>query len=179
MEERKDIPIWIGVVGLLLVVASLFFDCTELKACIQQGITVLGSLDYVVTMFTLMFAALYFMLGYKKNSAIYYKMFVWSYAVGMGVLVLLMEGKPLVFIISSLINYGILFVLAVGKDLGKVRSYILCILGLLLETLSVILFIRIFGTQYISCMSSKVLLSILLLVMIYAKYADKDSRGTK
>lgn len=177
-EEKKEVPIWIGIVGLILIITCIIFDCNELKISIETNMSVLGSLDYVCTMLTLLFAALYFMMGFKKDAAPYYKLFAWMFAISTCVFVLAVRTMPIVFVIIGLINYAILSILAVAKDLGKKKSFILCIISIVVSAAAIVLFC-ILNAGSVITMASKLLLSVLLFVMVNAKYADKGIRGTK
>jgi len=125
-----------------------------------------------------MMAALYAVFGYKKKAALYFKLFCWTFVLhDLIAVVLLVRIMDTLGIIMLAMSFFIIAVIAVTLNLGKRNSYILAIANILLFV--VMLVRNIIGGFPFSAPLSAILASVILLVMVFAKYRDKDARGTE
>ena len=145
-------------------------------------------------MVSLLAAIHYVFMGYKKDAAGSYKTFLFFCAFSELLSVLLSASfedqlSSTVGAFLSALTYGIILVMAVGKDLGKTVSYILC--GII-YAVRMFAFLSTFiafpgitrgGTEintiYTLYAAASALIAFLIGIFTYAKYVDKEDRGTK
>ena len=181
---RKNLKA-IGIVNSIAIVV-----CIALRlASLSQASTLLAKIDLFACVIALTFGLFYSLSGYKKDSAIYFKAFVYLYAAtsilsfATAIISLMVDGS-FVFdlntakiIIHAIVTICI-SILAIGLDLGKKKSLQLTYAILLLNIVKLIISL-VSKTQFaiISSDVSNVLLTCTLLVFVCAKYVDKQSRG--
>lgn len=139
-------------------------------------------LDSIIFIATLVFGLLYSLNGYKKDSAKYYKAFLYLYLVSntFSVSVLFVNRLNLFISILKILEFVLLFVLAFIKDLGANRSTNLSLLILIISVIDVLYgAIKIGNIISISSGFSALVLSCALCVFVSAKYKDKEARGAK
>ena len=189
MDKKKPVFFWVTlavsiVVGLISLVANYY-------SLFAEGISVISRFANCFTVVSVLCGLMYFVYGAAKNAAAYFKVFMVSFAavVLFSIASLAYDnasnGTPGKAAVLTLV-YGcilcLLMVLFVGKDLGKGRS--LC--------LSSTTFVAFVGLCIYSLIENKGLaameagrvfghidLALMLVFMVYAKYADKTARGTK
>lgn len=145
-------------------------------------------------MISLLAAIHYVFMGYKKDAAGSYKVFLYFCAFSELISVLLaasFEDKlsSTIGAFLSALTYGIILVMAAARDLGKVISFSLC--GVI-YAVRMFAFISTFvalpgmarggeeiNTIYTLYTAASALIAFLIGIFTYAKYVDKEDRGTK
>ena len=195
--EGKKTGLIIGILNMLLVAACVAGCIYTLFAGMGTYYTIAAGVELLA----LVFSVLYFFFGYKKDAAKYYRLFMLFYAftyvaeIFAGIFEYKNTGtigvtqKVSYTIIVSMILYGNALILAVGNNIGKTASYILCGINIFAYALPV-LAVVIPGLEIVSFESRAVasasiilyvtwlILAFNALLMTIAKYHDKDLRGT-
>lgn len=139
-----------------------------------------------------MIAAFYYVvMGYTKEHAWAYKAFLISY-IGSALFSLYNSAQNsqnmLSVVVASLV-FGLIIVIAVSKDLGKAKSFLVC--GAIIVLCAVKLADTVvrhpgtwfggtaFGSMLLIRYISQLLMGIMLTLMTAAKYVDKRARGSK
>lgn len=132
----------------------------------------------VMTVLGLISALVYFVTGYKKESAKYLKACIYFYtAVTFGG-ILYVKANAIIYLITAALSFGVLCVLAVADNLGKAKSFALC--GINVASAFARVAVLLLTKQKIgSGTVTSLVMAIILGICIYAKYTDKDSRGAK
>ena len=149
-----------------------------------NNMDVFYKIEAIADLLALAGASIYLVLGYKKGVASIYK--ACMYICGLHALLVtalaINEEIKYIPVIFCAISYGNIFLLALGKDLGKKMSLGLAITVVLLRTFGFVssIFERtgVFNTYSILILSQLVL-ALFVLIIVYAKYTDKKNRGTK
>ena len=143
----------------------------------------------VLTIAAFLIAAIYVFKGYTKAVAVSFKVFTLLFALS---ICLSIAGAFRVNIIPALCEtVSLIFVvfLALKKDFGKSNSFSLCGLVAILSIANIIEVVKLnpgvkldgtsYGSLILGRAIAQLLISYLFGVMTYAKYLDKESRGTK
>ena len=180
MESTTKILKQAGVFNAVLILIGMGYAIARLFGNVNGYMIA----DVALQLLAFAFALKYAFQGYKKDEAKSFKAFLWVTALSLAVTIvdILMSGKPpITMAVFPGIRLICVLLLALIKDLGKTKSYLLagiCFLS------SVAGFIR----QLIAAVSlsqalfkslSGFVLSSVLFVFVLAKYIEKESRGTK
>lgn len=148
---------------------------------------VMPKVGTVLNLLALICATVYFMDGYKKQSQFFYKGFFAFYAIHLltGTYGMVMDFEPSVmsaaWILLFEVTFANLLMLFIPANLGGKKSEVLAILNMCLWigflTFDVITG-KLTSPIYAIRISSYVLCSILIVVLVLAKYNDKKERGT-
>ena len=192
MDNKKYLPI--KTLHLVLMVGALLGSCYAAYYNFSvYGASVLMISD-ICPILAIIFGLYYFFKGYKKNTAIYYKLFMTFFLIEFAITVLcgmVTIKYDYIPAVIELITLVCISLLSYGIDLGKTKSSVLVITIIVCR---VIMLISVFTTSaemlsnlfanagLFMCVIS--LLSDVLLagsagLMVYGKYIDKESRGTK
>ena len=144
------------------------------------------------------FGFFYFINGYKKDAASFYKYYTLLFAFRIFISIASIDAMfnatlgstSQLQIIVALLPYTPVLILALVKDLGKKKSYALSgitfawYLALLIISIILSAANKVDVSSAIEAMGviksvTMVVFSALLVVMTIAKYQDKDARGTK
>ena len=188
MQVNKFLPL--KVIHLLCMLAAVVL-CLRSLSEISADTTIfsdtgLRALTYVAEIIAMLTGIMYVLFNYTKAAAIYYKTFMaiqvvvqaivgYRQAVG--------TASP-VEAIFTIIPFIALVVLAVGKDLGKVATYIIAGILLICRVTVLVLAAVAIGTDpgrdfaVISFAVSDIVLAITTGFMVTGKYFDKAARGT-
>lgn len=193
MQKKLSLPVLI-VNGILIVAAfaaSMYVIFMESAPMFQR---IYSAIDLLI----LGFGFFYFINGYKKDAASFYKYYTLLFAFRIFLSVISVDalfdvngigGFPLK-ILMALLPYTPVLILALVKDLGKKKSftlsgivfawYFLCLVATIVISASGSLnILAMLNTMNIIKNATMVVFSALLVVMTIAKYQDKDARGTK
>ncbi len=140
------------------------------------------TLDAVFIILAMLAAAYYMLGGYSKNAAKYYKVFA-AFAALSGLVTLIsscVSGIGALFVIIDAIVFAIILYMTFSLNQGKKRSYVFCGIAVALRVIGLVAFLIVGNatgvvvTRYVSY----IILACLLGIMTFAKYVDKDARGT-
>lgn len=190
MEKKRTISLWASIYLLVILAVILFFNVYVIVTH-ALPIFVIGACEGVLGCLAALFYAL---KGYSKNAAKYYKLYMvfvflnYQMAVSSsGIRVTGLGGGLLGAACCLLAAFAL--TLALSHDLGKTTSMILCwgmvavsfgiIVVMFLEHPGVFRGGNITSTAAIIRACSNCFLAHIALVMTYAKYKDKEVRGTK
>ena len=178
---RTDKPIYkaILVFNLLLIAAAVALGIINLSG---DGATLTRTLAIIARLLALLFAGFYIISGYVKDSAKYYKLFGIFYMFSMIIemIACLTNTAFTMDIISIVLDIVCIFALVFVKDLGKTKSFVICGILVILQIICTIL-VYLEGDPTIVKIDTfmGIDLACLFGIMTYAKYLDKDERGTK
>lgn len=134
---------------------------------------IIDIMGFVATMFALFYVS----MGYKKNAALAYKLFLWVFAVALLARIACTSSR----VVATLAAVGLVFivVLATYQNLGNAKSTWIG-LGLMATQLAclIINIVLKVGPLSIVVAVDFLILSVVTWVLIFAKYADKEARGT-
>lgn len=171
-ESAKKTLNIVNVIVLILAVAAEIW--TVITA---TGANLIVS---IVELYVLFSAAFYWLYGYKKDTAKFYNLFIYAYAIVILFRVYTSAGFGSVpSAICATIAFGGTCILAVSKDLGKKKT--LTIGFIVLVAMAVILVRGIVRGALLGATigrAAETVDAILLNLMILAKYEDKAERGT-
>ena len=189
MEKKKSIFFWVTlavsiVIGLISLVANYY-------SLFAEGVSVISRFANCFTVISVLCGLMYFVYGAAKNAAAYYKIFVLSFA---GVALFSVAsvaydaansgkaGKAAVLALVYGLLFGMLVGLFSGKDLGKKKTWILAAASVVI-VVGTFVYSLIENGGLSQMEAGRVFghldLALMLLFMVYAKYADKASRGSK
>ena len=178
---RTDKPIYKVVLlfNLLLILAAVVLSIISMCG---EGATATRFISAIVRLFALLFAGFYITLGYRKDAAMYYKIFGIIYIVNsvIELIACLLNTFTVIDIIFIVLSIAGIAVLTFVKDLGKKRSFIICAILVILQIVCTVL-VFLEGDPFVVIINSfmGIDLACLLGIMTFAKYLDKAERGTK
>lgn len=141
----------------------------------------------ITTVCALISGFIYLIHGYKKNSAAYFKGYVWVILINELFTAVWNIGLSSSYFLKMVCSIELIFltILTVGKDLGKTRSFTvvgLFFIGKLIMLINSFSYIQAFGSTGISIVlgyAGQIVLAITTGLMVCGKYIDKESRGAK
>ena len=195
MENKKYLPV--KIIHLILMLAAIVLCCVSLTKIGSSTAffsdTGLRTVSYIAEIIALISGIVYLAFGYKKNAAVFYKIFMVLLVVVQAIICYRqMTGaisastlNAVLVAVSNIVSFAMLVILATGKDLGKAKSYVVTIILLVCRLTVLILDLIVFRTMLnmaitiISFAVSDVLLAGTAAFMVTGKYLDKAERGTK
>ncbi len=189
MENKKYLPL--KIVHLIFMVAAMGLCVASL---VQYGSDSSGFANPLAVVCTvlgilcLIAGFIYLVRGYKKNAAVYYKVFM---ALQLIMFVILLARimnlllTPLYMAFLYLIPLVMLSILSVAKDLGKTKTLIVALICVLCRAINLVISIcvlKAFGTAATGLLANDItnlLLAGTTAFMVTGKYLDKTARGTK
>lgn len=191
MDNKKYFPLkMVHLIIMVIGIALYIFSILQIRnnSFGDASTTVIVYIQSFAALCALISGFLYMLNGYKKNAAAYYKGYVWILLIAEGVAAThAISFAPSYFAKLAWILVIILFtILAVGKDLGKEKSFTISGILLAIEIglfiysiVSVISFLSVKTIAYIIDPIEHIILTITTMFMVCGKYVDKESRGTK
>lgn len=173
MENKKGL----SVLNIILLVVGVILD-------IYLSVTVLkNDQTALVTSIALAcaccFGILYAVYGYKKDVATYALWFYGVFAIAVASKLWFLKAHDGIFL-PTVVSFACLAVLAIARDLGKSKSMTLCVVNLIAAVaLPVYYLMNGIDVYYVLVFVTEAILSVVLLIMMYAKYQDKASRDSK
>lgn len=178
-DERLNKGLLFGAYGLLAISFGL---------CIFLLIN--RDIDYpigliIVDLLTIIVAFVYFISGYKKNNAKYFKFAMLFKASTYIISFICLAFDPIeinvtpgyyISLAIMFIIYGNTLLVAVGRDLGKIASFLLFGSTICLYIVNMLVSFETGSASEISSIIW-ILLSLVGLIMIEAKYVDKGNRS--
>lgn len=166
-----------GYLNAVLIVIAIVLRLVSIGS-----VPTVVQIDSALCIIALIFGLFYSLSGYKKDSAKYYRAFMYLYLVSSIVSLLaplLVTSNTFITVINAIIVILVL-VLAFAKDIGVDNSTYFSLLILLLNLVK--LFYSFTGVAEFSKMASNfanLILACILCIFVSAKYKDKESRGSK
>ncbi len=189
LQKNKLTMKILGAINTVLIVVCFIGDIF--------GIISTRSVYYITTasieLLAIALSLSYLLNDYKKDGAKYYRLFMYFYA-GTYLVEILFSSifetstagdKFLPFGFLSFILYGNTLILAVGKDIGKKASLIICTINATIYLVAFIVCCFISVSEfvdlqeklaYVSIFLTWLTLSLIAFVMTLAKYTDKAIR---
>ncbi len=144
----------------------------------------------VLIMALVVIGLIYSIKGFGKTEAKFFKLFMMLYVIMLVLTILgvFVGSMSIVAIIAGLVSLVLAVVLALGKDLGKSKSFafviilIICRIAVLINGAAIYTQAQNVEIQILSVMSfliADVLVSVTAGMMVLGKYFDKTDRGTK
>jgi len=183
MEKQSLIPKWISVVFTILAAAAIIFRVyqlidTDTIGVINQVICVVDIIAYLVAM-------IYCYLGHDKTLAKMFKLFC---GVNLVYYIIALISKInfrynttswIISLVAMAVALCIMAIFLFVPNIGKTRSYILAELLIVCSVVEVFIGFCDINTTYAISMIGRTIMSIIFMIMVYAKYLDKAARGTK
>lgn len=169
-----------GIFNTILIAVGIIYDVVRAFSA-SNALSIIAIAFQLIAYF---FALNYAFSGYKKDAAKSFRHFLYGYALSILVTMIssYVRGKaPINSTIFAIIRFILVLILAYGKDLGKLNSYLLAEAVFILSFDTVIRQATNASALFRSLYTilSSLILSAVLWVFIVAKYQDKESRGTK
>lgn len=187
MDDKKFVPF--KIIHLFLVLCALAINAIGMIADNSAfGNSPLTIVDGVLCELALVIGFIYIAFGYKKNAAIFYKLFmVATVAVAIieAVNIITLISVPVYVAFIYLIALVILTTLAVATDFGELRTTLFAIALMVLRMALIVLSFNVIKQMPTALMGfigndiAMLFLTATLCLMVYGKYIDKESRGTK
>ncbi len=186
MEKKSSLYKTLLIISLILLVPTAVVSVQNVIGA--AGDDIFLRFSGVLSILAAIVGIYYIATGFKKEHANAFKIYMACYVLSL--LTSLISagsyGTELLPLILTSIMFGLALVLFLGKDLGKRNSQIYCsiivilAIGLFLQVLISHMFVAnggdAYGTMLAIRQSSNLVLSLVLAVMMYAKYVDKTSR---
>ncbi len=169
----------VGVFNALLLVIAAAFAIYRFTVPTQNVMILIRDAVYLISV---VFGFLYALLGYRKNAAVYYKLFMVTFAVfAILVFVADIDGSYSFIMIFRAIVAVCALILAFSKNLGKDRSKLTVYIALASQFIySVIKVYENFGAfRKFATVFMHLVIVCVACVFVLAKYADKQARGAE
>ena len=180
MENRKVTVLKVCHLVLIVVgVALCIYGCTF------NGSTVYDKIALILKMAALVSSFVYLIKGYKKQADKCYKIFMWILGITeiIGYASLLNKGIQMPFFqgFISVLTFAAFMLIIAANDYGKVKSNIISIALVVLTGFTALSLIISFGILSLRTIISicQFIFALTTVIMVRAKYIDKDSRGAK
>ena len=181
MKNKRMLPVVIvDLIAILVCIAA------NVYVALKGELTVLQTVNMWVNVAALLSALVYLMMGYKKNAAVFYKIFASVFALSQFVAVLSVAKyrEDYTGISCYTVLFALLLMLALAEDLGKKKTFITC--GVILAVGVLLLALTYFATPQASetgtwfmelvLSFSVIVMSAVMWLMAVAKYLDKEAR---
>lgn len=167
------------IVNLVFIVAGLFL-------CVMSIINAEANFSTIVAaifkMIALIDAIVYIFMGYGKKVAKFYFSFGLLFAIAQifSLASLSVNSGDFVLTVLSALTLVFILVLIFSENFGKKNSLLTC-LGIIILSIASLLYNIILGSGVLFYGADvvKIILSCVYTTMTYAKYIDKERRGTK
>lgn len=166
----KIVLIILIVIAMALIIRNLFSSSNVLQAHLAN----------ILILLALASALIYCLFGFQKIDSGFYKLFITVY--GLSILCSIYNEtvlqKPIISICWALI-FGAVCVLGIAKDLGKIKSICASVVAFAASIFplvgSIVSGVRI---EIVFLRIICILMTVILNLMVLAKYTDKAERGT-
>ncbi len=178
MEKKRVVPVWVSVVLLVLCAVAMVLNIIGLS---KNGSNTSRIIGFILEVIDIALATCYCLTGYKKSAAVFFKAVVFARLVACFIYLMYMfTSQQIIPFICALIPAFCLSVFAVANNLGKTRSLIMAVIMIISPIVQYVWFIATGAVQGLSgTFVTSLILSVIFLIMVYAKYKDKEARGTK
>lgn len=180
MTDRKGVPRWLEIVLIVIILCGMAWTLYSIFTLqVPEEFAAGMQVTHGFLLLTLFAALIYCIKGCGKASADWFMFFLIMFTVMKFVFAVAARKATSALVpVTEVIPFGMLCVLAVAKDLGKNKSFILAVV-VLLASLVQFMFLTLEGNSLPASAFGSVILSVVLLVMLEAKYEDKATRGSK
>jgi len=182
MESKKVVPMWASIV--LIVLCGVAF-VLNIRSFVTGQTSGLGTITNIIELLSVFLAVCYCFAGYEKASAFLFKAVIFAriISIALAIVSMVLYGTSfapavvLLLLLGELISFGFLFVFGFALDIGKKRSVTMAVIALAVNVLLAIIFITAGGINSLGMALANVLFFVIFLIMMFAKYRDKASRG--
>ena len=176
---RNSIKIYtILICGLALISA-----CGLVTTTLSSDLDFFYKLEAICDVIALIFAFIYFILGFKKDFASYHKIAMYFAAANALIVTVVSSNETNKYIAIAMcaVCFALVLILALAKNLGKTVSLILCAIIILIRFSGVLSYYLTVNTidVTLTLMVSQLVLALVILVATLAKYEDKQERHAK
>ena len=187
MDKKSSTYKVLLIISLILLIPTAIISIQNVISSATEDIFL--RISGVLAILAAIFGIYYIATGFKKEHAKVFKLYMDCYVLSLffDLISAGSYGTEILPLILIAIMFGLALVLLLGKDLGKRNSQIFCAIivilavGLFLQVIISHMFVEkggdAYGTLLAIRQSSNLVLSIVVAVMTYAKYADKTARG--
>jgi len=174
--NKNVIPKWLSALNVILLIAGAALDVYLTVTVLKGQQTAMAS--SIALACACCFGLLYAVYGYQKDVATYATWFYGVFAIAEASKFYLIKEYDGI-LLPTIIAFACLSVLAIAKNLGKEKSRSLCILILVAAICSAGYYLIMGQPVYALIGTTEIILSFVLLIMMIAKYKDKEARGSK
>lgn len=177
MKEKNIIPGWLSLVLLAVGVGTVAYNLMGMTT--NPG--VIGFFNYLFYSIASVSFVVYCVYGYQKKVAETYTITAVTFAFAQLVAIInAANSKDYISLALLAISFACLCVLAIGKDLGKENSLFIVFSVAALSVANLIYQAVTVGLGVGSGdLVTGVIISLVFILMVFAKYSDKASRGSK
>ena len=186
LSSRKQSPLVVAacILAVAAVLLNVFTAFDAVMDTLTQEQAVLSKVACALMVLSLVFGLVYFLRGFTKQAATFYKLFM-----------ILSLAETIVFIgfrmtfvtpfftaIFLVLPFGLLSVLAAGPNLGKTMTLTLALIYIAVQIVNLITSVE-FNNQFVSPVAglvqscSHILMAGIAALMVLGKYSDKKERG--
>jgi len=178
MKKQRVVPLWVSSILLILCAAAFIWVISDVAAA---RFDIVRNICFVPDFASVILAVCYCFGGYTKSSAGFFKAVVFLRLISTVIaLITIFPAHQWFPFVLTLILFACTAVFAFVKDIGKVRSMAMAVLMILIPIAYIVYTVSAVGFQYlVGAYFTALLQSIIFAIMVYAKYEDKTSRGTK
>lgn len=140
--------------------------------------------EAVLIFASLIYSLIYLLLGFKKDLASLYKKSIALSTFNALIITIasVNEINPYASVLFCTLSFGLLMVLLCAENLGSTKSYIICIIILVLRAAGFVSNLLVVGditNDSVVLIGAQLSLALMVFVATSAKYVDKNQRGTK
>ncbi len=183
MKDSKKFLV-VMIINVVLLVAAIIINIIGLNFTISPQL--------IVNLVAIAFAMAYLIFDYTKEGNKLFRLFVGFLAIKEIYAIVNMamfEIVPWFAIVLTVISYSAPLLICLSKDFGAKKSYATCFVYIAVSIASLVYTSVMLpglvnggtmeGTVLAIYNTTRLILTLILLLMVYAKYQDKYSRGSK
>jgi len=174
--KNNVIPKWLSALNIILLIAGAVLDVYLTVTVLKGQKTAMAS--SIALACACCFGLLYAVYGYQKDVATYAKWFYGVFAIAEASKFYMLKEANDVILLPTIIAFACLSVFAIAKDLGKEKSKSLCLTTLVCAIASPVYYLVMGNQDFALVTVTEVILAFVLTIMIFAKYKDKEARGS-
>lgn len=176
-KKQERFNLFAVIVNLVLI----FSGINLIKNLYSSNVDGLDKACSVFILISLAAAFVYICSGFKKSMAVYYKASLILCSInGLLSIVASNSSSSVLAFVCNVLCYLVLIVLITCENIGKRNSYILCAINVVLRIVAMFIVVKYFGssTYQTRIALSQLALALMVAIATFAKYIDKDNRGT-
>lgn len=177
-------PLFSKLVTAFSCLLTLVCSIAVGKVIIANQLEGLYLAEAILIFASLIYSLIYLLLGFRKDLANLYKKSIALSTLNALVVTIasVNEINPYASVMFCTISFGLLMVLLCAENLGSTKSYIICIIILVLRAAGFASNLFVVGditNDSVVLIGAQLALSLMVFVATSAKYVDKNQRGTK
>ena len=174
---------------VIFSVVGIAIYLTSFAMLFKYGMNLIALLSIALNIVALVCGLFYLKNNYRKESAQYYKTYMWILAVSelfeTATRLYSMPNGKMIDILSCIIPFALFLLLASAKDYGKKLSFIISIALIvsiicqIIPIVNTLALIKVNSVFVILDFIGQFTIAVVTAIMVCGKYIDKESRGAK